>query len=335
MGVTGAPVEDEEERAPRRTFHLLSRYAENITWLARYMERIENLARVIAVTETFMRTGGRNDGWRSIVRINADEKWFDAGHANDDPANVLDFYVLDPDNPNSITCLIGHARENARVLRPLISTEMWAQLNVFHGKVRALGRDDVAPTRIDGLCRMLRTECQTYTGITEGTFFRDQGWCFHEIGKHIERADQITRLVDIKYHTLLPPEAPVGSPVDVSQWNTVLRSASGYHAFRRITATAMSPASVAGFLLLSGGFPRSLAMCVNQLTWQLTQLRTAYGLRESAAPLERLDEMRAVLADRTIEAIIINGLHEFLDRVQMELAGLQGDIAAAFWPCPH
>lgn len=314
-----------------RAHHLLSRYAENIVWLARHMERIENLARVIAITDTFERTGANTDGWRSIVRINADEEDFDRVHPGSRPEDVLDYYVLDGTNPNSIAHLIGLARENARVLRPLISTEMWSHLNVLHHNVRALALPDLAPTRIGETCRMLRTGCQTYTGITEGTFFRDQGWCFHEIGKHIERADQITRLVDIKYHTLLPAGSPIGSAVDVSQWNVVLRSASAYHAFRRVTVSTMSPASVAGFLLLSSGFPRSLALCTREIANQLGQLRAGYGLRTAAPALERLDHLRTALADQTIEAIIIRGLHEFLDWCQAELARLQADIADAFW----
>ena len=326
-----APGLEDDAVADRRTPHLLSRYAENLNWLGRYMERVENLSRVLAVTETFMRTGGGERGWRSIVQINADLDRYDATHANADASSVIGFYVIDADNPNSILRLVSQARENARTLRPLISTEMWAHINVFYSKVRGLTADDIAPARVGAVCSMLRTECQTHTGITEGTLFRDQGWCFYEIGKNIERADQITRLVDIKYHTLLPVGAPVGSPVDVSQWNTVLRSAAAYQAFRRLTPTTLTPASVAGFLLLSQGFPRSITMCVTQIAAQLTQLRQGYDLRASAWPLERLDGIRAVLANETIQSIIIGGLHEFLDGMQVEFAHLQDDVARAFW----
>ena len=316
--------------APTRTPHLLSRYAESINWLARYMERIENLARIIDVTETFMRTGGGARGWHSIVQINADEDRFFKFHDAATPENVIDFYVLDRNNPTSIVRMITAARENARTLRPLISTEMWSHLNVFYNRLRALEPADIQTSRVASLCTMLRLECQTHTGITEGTFFRDQGWCFYALGKHLERADQITRLVDIKYHTLLPRVATVGSPVDISQWNTVLRAAAGYHAFRRTTA-AMTPASVAGFLLLSHGFPRSLPVCVRTLHDQLTSLRSDYGLRASARPLERLDEIRAALEGHPIEDILVRGLHEFLDWMQMEFIGLQRDVAEAFW----
>ena len=316
-----APHESISGEVAHRPRHLLSRYAESITWFARYMERIENLARILDVTETFMRTGSFAHGWVSIVQINADETPFFARHATASPPNVLDFYVIDRDNPSSIVRLISAARENARTLRPLISTEMWSHINVFYNKLRALTPEDLAISRVSAVCNMLRTESQTHTGITEGTFYRDQGWCFYALGKHLERADQTTRLVDIKYHTLLPAGAPVGSPVDISQWNTMLRAAAGYHAFRRQTPRTMSAASVAGFLLLNGGFPRSLTMCVQQLGWQLNLLRSEYGLQASAA----------ALADQTIEEIIVRGLHEFLDWVQGELAGLQDDVARAFW----
>jgi uncharacterized alpha-E superfamily protein len=314
-----------------RTPHLLSRYAESINWLARYMERIENLARIIDVTETFTRTGSGVNGWNSIVQINADEERFFKFHDVATADNVIDFYVLDRNNPTSIVRMITAARENARTLRPLISTEMWLHINVFYNRLRALEPADIQTSRVAGLCAMLRLECQTHTGIIEGTFFRDQGWCFYELGKHLERADQITRLVDIKYHTLLPTVAAVGSPVDISQWNAVLRAAAGYHAFRRYTHGAMTPGSVAGFLLLSNGFPRSLPTCVRMLHAQLTQLRTDYGLRASARPLERLDDIRAALADQTIGDILLRGLHEFLDWMQIEFIGLQADIAEAYW----
>ena len=314
-----------------RAQHLLSRYAESINWLARYLERIENLARIIDVTDTFMRTGGGAHGWTSIVQINADETAFFERHQEATPESVIDFYVLDREHPGSIVRMVAAARENARTLRPLISTEMWSHLNMFHNHIRALTPHDIEISRVNQLCRMLRLECQTHAGITEGTIFRDQAWYFYMIGKHMERADQITRLVDIKYHTLLPATAGVGSPVDISQWNTVLRAAAAYHAFRRATNDAMTPGSVAGFLLLSNGFPRSLPACVRAVGSHLTQLRTDYGLRGCARPLERLDDIRAALVNQTITDILVLGLHEFLDYIQLELIGLQADIAAAFW----
>ena len=103
---------------------------------------------------------------------------------------------------------------------------------------------------VAGCAPTIKEDCQLHTGIIEGTFYRDQGWYFYQIGKYIERTDQTTRLLDINYHRLMPSRPTrVGSPLDASQWNAVLRSAAGYHAFRRVHPRGMQPAKVAGFLL--------------------------------------------------------------------------------------
>ena len=320
------------ETAAIRSSDLLSRYAESTVWLARYLERIENLARVLDVTETFVRTGQGDEGWSSVVQINADDEQFYAQHGKANAATVVLFYLLDRANSNSIASLLHMARENARTLRPLISTEMWAHINIFHNWVQRLSENDIRPSQLSALCSRLKQECQTHYGITEGTFYRDQGWYFYMIGKYLERADQITRLVDIKYHTLLPRDAGIGSEVDVSQWGAVLRAAAAYHAYRRNMPRKLEPSAVAGFLLLNNAFPRSLSLTLRQVYWALGQLRTDYGLRRSGAILERLDELRAALGDQSIEQIIVRGLHEFLDWVQIELRAIQDGIARAFWP---
>lgn len=328
--MTGATIHPVHEPL-RRGQALLSRYAESTVWLARYMERIENLARIIDVTDTFTRTGTGENDWRSVVQINADEERFFAGRAEADVNSVAEFYLLDRENPNSIASLIQVARENARTLRPLISTEMWTHLNMMHKWVRGLTRWDIRPSQLSALCARLKQECQTHYGITEGTFYRDQGWYFYIIGKYLERGNQTTRLIDIKYHTLLPRDAEVGSQVDMSQWSAVLRSAAAYHAYRRMMPRSLTPAAVAGFLLLNNAFPRSLVLTLRQVNWALSQLRTDYGLRRGGNALERMDELRAALADQTIEQIILRGLHEFLDWVQVQLHHIHDEIAEAFW----
>lgn len=311
--------------------HLLARYAECVFWMARYMERAENLARIVDVNDTFSRGNRAGETWYSIVNLNADEERFRKRHPEPSARAVLHFYVLDQENPNSILSAVAAARENARTLRPLISTEMWAQLNIFYNALRELGPDDLARSDLTRLCATIKESCQAHTGITEGTFYRDQSWYFYQMGKYLERGDQTTRLLDIKYHTLLPSAQDVGSPVDLSQWNALLRSAAGYHAFRRIHQRGLSPAGVAGFLLINDSFPRSVNLCVRQVDDLLHALRGGFGLRGGNAALERLDEVRAALHHRTIEDIIRGGLHEFLDQLQSELIRISTDIARDFF----
>jgi uncharacterized alpha-E superfamily protein len=295
------------------------------------MERVENLARILDVTDAFVRHGADQSGWESVVRINADDERFFERHAAANANTVPYFYTLDKENPNSIFSLLFAARENARTLRPLISTEMWGQINVFYNKVRMLSAADAAPSHLAGLCAFFKESCQAHAGITDGTFFRDQGWAFYCIGKYLERGDQTSRLVDIKYHTLLPRVDDVGGPLDVSQWHALLRAASGYHAFRRVYPSDMTPGLVAGFLLLNHSFPRSVVLCVRQIEMYLSQLSSGYGLRGTYKAQERLEELRAALLDQPIEKILQRGLHEFLDWVQVQFQFVQEAVADAFW----
>ncbi|HUC72901.1 MAG TPA: alpha-E domain-containing protein [Stellaceae bacterium] len=310
---------------------LLARYADCIFWLARYVERAENLARILDVNETFSRDSRGAQNWRSIIELNSDEKRFSKTGREVSTQSVLRFYVVDGDNPTSIVSTIGFARENARTLRPLISTEMWVQLNVFYNRLAALGAPDLAPGRLSAVFAMIKEACQTHTGITEGTFFRDQGWYFYQLGRYIERADQTTRLLDIKYHLLLPDIADVGSPTDVSQWNALLRSAAGYHAYRRLHTASTTPARVAGFLLFNQAFPRSVHHCVRETGRLLGEVKSRYSLRGGNNAAEELDRLRAVLGTLTISEILSEGLHEFLDVIQQQLIAVSRDLSIAFF----
>jgi uncharacterized alpha-E superfamily protein len=299
--------------------------------MARYMERAENLARILDVHETFSRDSRGAKNWMSIVQLNADEKRFLSRYESATAQNVVNFYVLDTQNPTSIVSAIRSARENARTLRPLISTEMWTQINVFYNKLLSLGPSDIAPHNLTRLCNMVKEACQAHTGITEGTFYRDQGWYFYQLGKYLERADQTTRLLDIKYHTLLPFADGVGSPLDVSQWNAVLRSAAGYHAFRRVYPRGMTPSAVAGFMLYNESFPRSVTTCVRQIDGLLVRLKSRYILKGGSKAMERVDEIQAALHSRSIEDVIKVGLHEYLDWLQLHLNDVTQEISKAFF----
>ncbi|HYD31554.1 MAG TPA: alpha-E domain-containing protein [Azospirillaceae bacterium] len=310
--------------------HLLARYAESIFWMARYMERAENLARILDV-ETFDRDEDGAKNWLPVVRMNADEERFFTKHQETSAETVLHFYILDADNPTSILSAVGAARENARILRPWISLEMWSQINVFYKEMQGLGAKDLALHNLNRLCTRIKEACQAHTGITEGTFYRDQGWYFYQLGKAIERADQTTRLLDIKYHTLLPTAEGGELVHHFSQWNTVLRSAAGYHAFRRENRRAMTPDSVAAFMLFNESFPRSVTQCVRLIDMFLHRLKSRYNLRGGNAAMEKVDEIQHMLQTRSIDDVIRGGLHHYLDHLQFQLSTVTSAIGRDFF----
>jgi uncharacterized alpha-E superfamily protein len=310
---------------------LLSRYAECLFWLARYVERAENLARILDVNETFSRDSRGAQNWRSVLQLYGDEKRFKELHGTAGARSVLRFYVTDAANPTSIVSAVRMARENARALRPLISNEMWTQINVLHNRLTALGDDALAAGNRARLFGQVKEACQTHVGVMEGTFYRGQGWYFSRMGRYIERADQTTRLLDIKYRLLLPNPADVGSPLDLSQWNALLRSAAGYQAFRQVHPEGITPARVVGFLLLDPRFPRSVALCVGEAGTLLDALRSRHDLRGGTAAAEELDRLRALLGSMPVREIIKKGLHQFLDMLQRQLVAVTDDLAGTFF----
>ena len=310
---------------------LLARSAESVFWLARYIERAENLARILDVNATFARDRRGGQDWLPVLHLNADTDRFKAAHGTPTPASVLRFYITDRDNPTSIVSAVASARENARALRPLISTEMWAQLNVFHKWLGELDDAALAPGGLGRLLSRVKEACQTHTGITDGTLHRDQASYFYRLGRFVERADQTTRLIDIKYHALLPSPADVGSPVDLVQWDVVLRSAAAHHAYLRVVPGGVTPAGVAGFLLLHPRFPRAVAYCVGEADRLLEVLRTRHALPGGEAAATNLRALRADLGATSVKAVIADGLHEFLDGVQRRLIGATDDLSFAYF----
>ncbi|MFO1069151.1 MAG: alpha-E domain-containing protein [Geminicoccaceae bacterium] len=312
--------------------HLLARYAEGIFWLARYVERIENLARIIDVQETFSRDSQGLHDWASVVELNGDRERFAEHHGEATAENVLRFYVLDRDNPTSIVFSLRAARENARMLRSLITTEMWAQINVFYNRCLALGPADLAEERLARTCALIKDGCEAHAGITGGTFYRDEAWNFYELGRAIECADQTTRLLDAKFYSLQGRAARADGAVDVSQWTAVLRSAAGFQAYRRRHVHGVRPEDVAAFLYSDWRLPRSVAHCLGVIEQSLTELRRQHGVRGTTAALEHLDGLRDDLHVDKVKAVVATGgLHQFNDWLQRGLIELTSLLGRSFF----
>jgi uncharacterized alpha-E superfamily protein len=311
--------------------NLLSRHAESIFWLARQVERANSMARILDVNESFSRNARGEHDWQSVLRLYADEQEFLSTGRRPTADAVIHFYILDEGNPNSVRNCIRMARENARALRPLISTEMWVQLNTFHNRLEKLRRADLQIENLNRLCSYIKEACQTHSGITAETLYRDESWYFHQIGRAIERADQTTRLLDVKYQVLLPAPADVGSPLDEAQWNAVLRSAAGFHAFRRVNPQSMSPAKVVEFLVFDTRFPRSVAACILGANVHMHELRLKYGHNGKRLASNRLRRLAASLAEDRATDLIARGLHESLDEMQRDLGAITEALGQEFF----
>ena len=253
-----------------------------------------------------------------MLRRIADSLFWSARYEAPSEPSILQFFVLDRDNPSSIRSCIEAARENARTLRHSISSELWVDLNGLFLDARRWSRDDLEVAGVLGFFAELRDRFYRLAGITHGTLPRDLGFEFVSLGTMLERADNVTRLLDVKYHVLLPEIGDVGGPIDLHQWAAVLRTASGLEAYRKAYGNAMRIDRVVELLLFDRRFPRSARFCVDRLAAALRRI-AGDGADGACAAVEPL---AGRLRDETAPAAIAAGLHEFLVGVQEECTRL-------------
>jgi len=243
---------------------------------------------------------------------------------------VLDFLTFDEANPNSVASCVKRARENARSVREIISSEMWEEVNRFYLFVWDPAARGRARSDANAFFEEIRRASHMIEGTKNETMEHGEAWHFTRMGRYLERADQTTRILDVKYFLLLPSSADVGKPVDDLQWSALLRSASAYEAYRR-THGRVAAADVTKFLLLDRNFPRSVHHCVSAARRSLHTL-TGTPIRQFANAAERsLGRLSSELDYTDVAEVIGAGLHEFLDTLQDKLNGIGSEITSTFF----
>ena len=292
---------------------MLGRTANDIFWMYRYLERAENIARLLEAGHRMALTRGGDaatDEWRSVVTTLGLSGAYEATHDEYLGAQVCDFVLRGKDNPESVMAMIERARTNARRCRTSITAEVWEAVNDGWMTLRDLLARQVRESSLGAVLTVVRHESTLARGATHGSMLRNEIYSFARAGTFIERADSSARILDVKYYVLLPSISYVGTPLDTSQWEHVLRSLSGDRAYRWLNAGRMDARSIANFLILDPRFPRSLVFCYAGLRENLDALARSHGHEGKANAL--VHAAHRALAGQDIEAIFEHGLHEFL-----------------------
>ncbi len=270
---------------------MLSRVAHSLYWMSRYIERAENIARASSeVNLQFILDFPRGyddvhlrEHWGSILASSGDEELFGKHYESANSQSVTEFFAFDLRNAElSILACVFAARENARMIRDQISVEMWETINELYLFLKSRNTADVWAAGPYEFFQDIKRNSHLFQGLTDSTFSRSEGWEFIQFGKFVERANKTTRILDVKYHILLPTAGDVGGAVDTAQWQAVLRSASALEAYHRFYVHEILPWKVAEFLIFSDSFPRSVHFCVAQIDEFLRRI-----LGESGAPALR------------------------------------------------
>ncbi len=335
---------------------MLSRVAQNIYWMARQIERAEDTARIINVNSNLLMDLPRNTtfGWLPLIFIVGAEKSFFEKDPNRlaDETNVLKFLISDRDYPGSIISSLAAARENLRTTRDTVPQEVWEQVNGLYIYAR-----DHVPTRRGRFEFMRRVihGAQQINGMLAGAMSRTAAYDFVRLGRYLERADMTTRILDVRSANLLPrvgqpaaaesrqeqdsaeasqsqsqsqavtPERQEQDPFENIQWMSVLKSLSAYQMYRQQVRLRVGGPDVLKFLLQDEHFPRAVACSLTQLEICLR------ALPKNAAPLASIAALRQRLNAAAVPELAHEGLHEFIDELQIGLGHLHDQIAATYF----
>ena len=315
---------------------MLSRVADSLYWMSRYIERAENNARIADVNLQLLldlTNPSDNDPqaiWEPIISSLEENELFASLYDKFDGKAVIDFVSLQKKNPNSIYSCLAHARENARTTREQISSEMWEQINRLYLFVKGDGAKKLVRTSPYEFFNRVISGSHLYQGITDATMTHGEGWDFIRIGKLLERADCTSRILDVKYHILLPSGEKVGGNVDTIQWMSVLKSCSALEAYRKIYVGQVAPWRVAEFIITHSAFPRSIRFSVDCFDAALHHISGSADSKY-ANEAERLSgRLRSDLDYITIGDIFKFGLHEYLEQIQDKLAEISSAMQDSY-----
>jgi uncharacterized alpha-E superfamily protein len=314
---------------------VLSRHADASYWIGRYIERAEATARMIDVHYHFGLESpliGEALRWSSLLPISGQEDLFHRLYPDTDERSILNFFAFDDKNPSSIASCIFYARENSRSIRDQISSEMWTCVNRYFIQYREWNLERLLSGSLFQFFEMVKEGSQLFQGITNRTLMMGEVRDFHDAGRFLERADQTARILDVKYHDLLPefagakPLAPiassdtgtVGGVVDVHGWNAVLRSVGAREAFLKTHRQGVSPTRVAQFLILNTQFPASVRHGIGRVEGCLRRISSNRDLAPANEAERETGRLFSDLNYATAQDIVVGGLHEFLEGVQVK-----------------
>ncbi len=290
----------------------LGKTAGGLYWMFRYLERSENTTRLLdaGFRMSLTRSTSTQNEWRSVLETTGATYAFSERHEEADLLKVVNFLLRDRNNQSSILSVMEAARENARMSRTALTREVWEAINEAWIQLRALLTRPIPERDVLEVLNAIRQQGSLVRGALHGTMLRNDIYNFSRIGTFIERADSTARILDVKYYLLLPSISLVGSAMDTTQWEMILRSVSANRSYKWLNGADINPVGIADFLILDPRLPRSLAFCYAKINDNLGYLAKDYGTHYQSHELA--DTYLTGLREKSIGEIFDAGLHEFI-----------------------
>lgn len=311
---------------------MLSRTADNLYWLARYVERAEYLARILEATHRLTTlpldyVSGTNEWESALATAGCFEAFFNE-YPEANSRNVTEYLAFSKSNPTSIRTCLETARSNARAVRIALTTEMWDSINTTWLELGQFGESAHSEEGLNRFLTWVKEASLHFDGSAYRTMLRSDSYWFSRLGLYAERADNTARILDVKYHVLLPAHEHVGGPLDYFQWASILRTVSALTAYHWVYRQSVKPWLIADLLILNDKMPRSLASCYDNMARYLDEISGAYGRQGPAQRQARA--IRTRLANSRMEDIFQEGLHQFIGAFIHDNNNVGGAITAQY-----
>ncbi|MBL8548615.1 MAG: alpha-E domain-containing protein [Hyphomonadaceae bacterium] len=304
---------------------MLARTAESVYWLARYIERMDNVARLIEAAQRMAGLSSQTEEWRSALTAAGCDVGYAAKYDTVTSANAAMYLGVDPDNPSSILSSLEKARANARSVRTALTRDMWEAVNGAWLESRRLDMKALVLEHLPETLDWVKTMTTRFLGAYSSTMLRNEIYFFTRLGTFLERADNTARILDVKYHVLLPSYSGVGGLLDYYQWTSILQAVSATRAYHWVYRSEVFPGNVADLLILKPEMPRSLRACYDQIADALELLQDSYG-GLAGEPHRLAGALAAQLRYGRIDDIMKAGLHEYLTQMIERTASLGAEI---------
>ena len=313
---------------------MLSRVADSIYWMERYLERADNTARFIEVSINlsldFQPEGNQ---WQSLVNASASNDLYLRTKSEYSSEDVIQFLTFDASNPNSILSCLSSARENARSVRDTFTEDLWEVVNSMYFLIIGNANNPAVLKEPQELIHTLKMKRMTFMGLLSNSMLLQEAYNHAYIGRYLERADMTSRILDVKYFTILPDYAKVGSAIDTIQWTALLESTDSLEMYIRLKGT-ISPTKVSDFLIFCPDFPRSVYFCLKMVQKSLHAISGVPVGKYKLNSEKRIGKICSSISYLSVNEVIEAGLHEFLDHIQIQIAKTAEAITSEYYtPC--
>ncbi|MEW6280360.1 MAG: alpha-E domain-containing protein [Candidatus Eremiobacterota bacterium] len=309
---------------------MLSRVADHLYWMSRYLERAEHTARLIdvffnVILEQAPERASRH--WDRLLDCLEFGSTFSELEAEGwDAYRLTQALTFDRDNASSILSCISGARDNARQVRELISSEMWQEINRLYLSVQESRRDEELGAHPHEFYQTIKEGAQLFQGITDSTTYRGQGWHFIQLGRFIERAGSLAILLDVHFERR--------DEAEYLDWVALLKCCTAFEAFCKVYSAELVPSRIVQFLLMNSEFPHSVRFSVDRIDRAIGRIgESALGV-ETTRVQRQAGRLVSQLRFGTLEEVLESGLGPFLHDIRSRLVEIHDAVYQAYIAYP-